>query len=115
MLTKSKLSADLLEASKAQNAANAQLHKARTSRIHKGRARRRVRKHRLAGLPLDFLAIGNSWYEYPLYDNGPIPEQTGIVAQVQLGSMGNPPPSILNQALHGQSTRQMLSLGSQEL
>ena len=114
MLTKSKLSAELGEASKSQNAINAQLYKARTSRINRSRVRRRDRKQRLASLPLDFLAIGDSWYEYPIYDNGPIPAEARIVAQVKLGSMGTPPASILNQALHGQTTRDMLALESQE-
>jgi hypothetical protein len=93
----------LLEASKAQNSINVQLDRARTSRINRSRVRRRDRRHQLASLPLDFLAIGDSWFEYPIYDNGPIPGETGIVAQTQLGSIGNPPPSILNQALHGQT------------
>jgi hypothetical protein len=114
MLKKSKLSAELLEASKAQNSINVQLHKVRTSRINRSRVRRRDRRHQLASLPLDFLAIGDSWFEYPIYDNGPIPGETGIVAQTQLGSIGNPPPSILNQALHGQTTRSVLSLDNQE-
>ena len=114
MLKKSKLSAELLEASKAQNSINVQLHKVRTSRINRSRVRRRDRRHQLEGLPLDFLAIGDSWFEYPIYDNGPIPGETEIVAQTQLGSIGNPPPSILNQALHGQTTRSVLSLDNQE-
>ena len=54
MLKKSKLSAELLEASKAQNSINVQLHKARTSRINRSRVRRRDRRHQLASLPLDF-------------------------------------------------------------
>ena len=67
-----------------------------------------------SNLPLDFLAIGDSWFEYPLYNNGPLFEETGIVAQVQLGSIGNPPPQILNQALHGQATTAMQSYENQQ-
>jgi hypothetical protein len=63
---------------------------------------------------LDFLAIGDSWFEYPLSGNGPSFENTAIVAQAQLGSMGNPPPQILNQALHGQATTAILSYENQE-
>ena len=88
MLKKSKLSAELMEASKAQNSINVQLHKVRTSRINRSRVRRRDRRHQLEGLPLDFLAIGDSWFEYPIYDNGPIPGETGIVAQTQRGHLG---------------------------
>ena len=30
--------------------------------------------------PARSLAIGDFWFEYPFYDNGPWPEETGIVA-----------------------------------
>ena len=41
-------------------------------------------------IPLDFLAIDDSWFEYPLYKRGRIiPEQR---ERSQLGSMGSPPP-----------------------
>jgi hypothetical protein len=114
MKTKSALYAELLEASKAHIAANISAHKLRTSRIKKGHQGRRSLNQALADLPLDVFAIGDSWFEYPLYNNGPWLEETGIVAQVQLGSMGNPPPVILNQALHGQTTTEMLSWENQD-
>jgi hypothetical protein len=68
----------------------------------------------LPKVPLDFLAIGDSWFEYPLDGNGPSFDNTAIVAQSQLQSMGSPPPKILNQALHGQATTAMLSWENQE-
>jgi hypothetical protein len=117
MITKSQLYGQLLEASKAQNASNVQLHKSRTTRIVKGGARRAAASAATGATPnppLDFLAIGDSWFEYPLYDNGPLLEATAIVAPAQLGSMGNPPPHILNQALHGQATTAMLTWENQE-
>jgi hypothetical protein len=115
MMSRSKLYAELLEASKAQLTANVHTHKLRTTRILKGRARRKALKGlEVSKLPLDFLAIGDSWFEYPLYDNGPFFEETAIVAPVQLGSMGNPSPHILNQALHGQATTAMLTWENQE-
>jgi hypothetical protein len=114
MSKKDQLYNELLAASKAKTAANIPNHKLRTSRIKNGRARRSLEKETTAALPLDFLAIGDSWFEYPLYDNGPLLEETGVVAQSQLGSMGNPPPVILNQALHGQATTAILSWENQE-
>jgi hypothetical protein len=68
-------------------------------------------------MPLDFLAIGDSWFEYPLTDDGLLAvSNQGIVGDTgtQLQSMGNPPPTILSYALHGQSTTQMLSYENQE-
>jgi hypothetical protein len=114
MTARTKLYADLLEASKAQIAANIQAHRLRTTRIKSGHARRRALSQQVSRSPLDFLAIGDSWFEYPLYNNGPILQETAIVAQVQLGSIGNPPPVILNQALHGQATTAMLSWENQQ-
>ena len=113
MKTKAQIYADLLEESKSQRASNIAIHKSRTDRIIKGYSSRNKLKKQVPNLPLDFLAIGNSWFEYPLYNNGPLFEQTAIVAQSQLGSIGNPPPHILNQALHGQATTAMLSWENQ--
>jgi hypothetical protein len=109
-----KLYNDLLEASKAQIETNIKSHKLRTSRIQRGVTQRQALQLSLPKVPLDLLAIGDSWFEYPLYDNGPLIEQTAIVAQTQLGSIGNPPPKILNMALHGQATTAMLSYENQE-
>ena len=111
---RSRLYNELLEASKSQIADNIVNHKLRTTRIKRGVARRQALKQNLPKVPLDFLAIGDSWFEYPLYNNGPFLEETAIVAQAQLGSMGNPPPQILNKALHGQATTAMLSWENQE-
>jgi hypothetical protein len=110
---------ELLEASKAEIEANIQTHKLKTARIKNALARRKTlqatrRETPLPKVPLDFLAIGDSWFEYPLNGNGPSFGNTAIVAQAQLGSLGNPPPQILNQALHGQATTTMLSYENQE-
>ena len=107
---------ELLQQSKARRDENIVDHKARTARILNGKGRRSRLSPRAAAAqtPLDLLAIGDSWFEYPLYDNGPIPDETGIVAPVQLQSMGNPPPQILNLAVHGQATTAMLSWENQE-
>ena len=63
---------------------------------------------------LTFLAIGDSWFEYPLYNEVVSFQNNAIVAPSQLGSMGSPPPRILNQALHGQATTAVMSWQNQE-
>ncbi len=116
MKSRAQMYDELLRQSKARRDENILDHKARTARIRKGKARQARLNPRAtaAKTPLDFLAIGDSWFEYPLYDNGPIWEETGIVAPVQLQAMGNPPPQILNLALHGQATTAMLSWENQQ-
>jgi hypothetical protein len=110
---------DLQEASKAQIAENITAHKLQSIRIRSATARRQDLKTirpqtPLPKIALDFLAIGDSWFEYPLDGNGLSFGNTAIAAQAQLGSMGNPPPQILNMALHGQATTAMLSYKNQE-
>jgi hypothetical protein len=66
---------------------------------------------------LNFLAIGDSWFDYPLTDDGFItPIDQSIIGEVgtQLQSMGSPPPTILSYALYGQSTTATLSYERQE-
>ncbi len=93
MKTKSQIYTDLLDASKSQRTNNIEIHRLRTDRIMKGYSIRHGLNKPVPNLPLDFLAIGDfSWFEYPLYNNGPLLEQTAIIAQTQLGSVGNPPP-----------------------
>jgi hypothetical protein len=116
---RAQLYVELQEASKAQIAANRDIHKQQTTRISRAMRDRTALKAAhpatpLAKVPLDFLAIGDSWFEYLLDGNGPSFDNTAIVAQSQLQSMGSPPPKILNQALHGQATTAMLSWENQE-
>jgi hypothetical protein len=110
----------LLESSKQQRKLNISEHKLRTKGVRSGFRRRhdRLKTHketRIPSIPLDFLAVGDSWFEYPLYNEVISFQNNGIVARSQLCSMGNPPPHILNQALHGQATTAMLSWENQEL
>jgi hypothetical protein len=116
MKARAQLKYDLQQWSQQQRDANIVVHQARNARILNGRVRRSRRNPRAAAqqAPLDLLAIGDSWFEYPVYDNGPWPEETGIVAPVQLQSMGSPPPQILNLAQHGQATTAMLSWENQQ-
>ena len=116
---RAQLNLELLEASKAQNATDITTHKQQTARIKNAIGRRLALQRAIPHtpvpkVPLDFLAIGDSWFEYPLNGNGPSFGNTAIVAQSQLASIGTPPPQILNQALHGQATTAMLSYENQE-
>jgi hypothetical protein len=88
-------------------------HKRRVARVrHAARLRAQGKKGKAAArLPLDFLALGDSWFEYPL--NGNIPSlNTAIIPR--LCQIGSPPPLVLNYALHGQATTAVLSNENQE-
>lgn len=116
---RTQLNIELTEQSKAEIERNIEIHKLQTARIKRSLTHRKSLQAvhpqtPLPKVPLDFLAIGDSWFEYPLDGNGPSFENTAIVAQSQLGSMGNPPPQILNQALHGQATTAVLSYENQQ-
>jgi hypothetical protein len=85
--------------------------------ISSSRTRRAVDAPAPRQMPLDFPAIGDSWFEYPLTDDGlPTGFNRGMVgdAGTQPQSMGSPVPTILSYALHGQSTTQMLSYENQK-
>jgi hypothetical protein len=110
---------ELLESSKQQRENNIAEHKRGTSRLKHAIRRRKelqvIRKETpVPKTPLDCLAIGDSWFEYPLYNEVLSFQNNAIVAQSQLGSMGSPPPRILNQALHGQATTAVMSWENQE-
>ena len=70
---RTRLYAQLLATSKEQRETNVVEHKLRTGRFKRSvRARRKLKETnkeaKLAKVPLDFLAIGDSWFEYPLYN-----------------------------------------------
>jgi hypothetical protein len=116
---RTRLYAQLLDASKERRETNIAEHKLRTGRIKRSLgARRKLRETKkeakVSKVPLDFLAIGDSWFEYPLYNEVLSFQNNAIVAKSQLGSKGNPPPQILNQALHGQATTATLSWENQD-
>jgi len=81
----------LIETSKAQIDENVRSHKLRAARIQSGIERRLSLQLSTPKVPLDFYAIGDSWFEYPLWGNGPFLYASGIVEKSQLGSMGSPP------------------------
>jgi hypothetical protein len=64
--------------------------------------------------PLNLHAIGDSWFDYPLDGNTPIPfYNSAIVADSQLGAKGNPKPNILNRAAAGQASTAVLTWENQ--
>jgi hypothetical protein len=116
---RSRLNAQLDQFSKKQRELNVAEHRLRTQGIKAGFKRRdeRRKSHKdtvVPAIPLDFLAIGDSWFEYPLYNEVVSFQNNAIAANSQLGAMGTPPPHILNQALHGQATTAMLSWENQQ-
>jgi hypothetical protein len=116
---RSRLNAQLEEFSKKQRELNVAEHRLRTQGIKAGFKRRDERRKSqkdtvVPAIPLDFLAIGDSWFEYPLHNEVVSFQNNAIAANSQLGAMGNPPPHILNQALHGQATTAMLSWENQQ-
>jgi hypothetical protein len=89
---RTRLNAQLPEASKQRRDANIEEHKLRTSRIKRSLAARKKlqetnKEAKIPKVPLDFLAIGDSWFEYPLYNEVLSFQNNAIVAQSQLGSL----------------------------
>jgi hypothetical protein len=101
-----------------QNAIEAEItertkeHRRRVVAIKRGIEHKRALNLALPKVPLDFLAIGDSWFDYPLNGNDISFYNTAIVEQLR--HLGNPPPKILNYALHGQATTAMLSYKNQQ-
>ena len=100
------------DAVEAELARRALAHKRRVARLKRGTGLRAQAKKAPARRPLDFLAIGNSWFDYPLNGNEPSFVNTAIVAQ--LTQLGSPPPLVLNYALYGQATTSVLTYENQQ-
>ena len=65
-----------------------------------------------ANRPLVFLAHGDSWFDYPLIDNGPFPGDTDVIHHLR--QMGSINPLIVNMSHHGDSTVDEMSLPKQQ-
>jgi hypothetical protein len=87
----------------------------REHQLKVARYKRHKEVKKLAGPePLNLHAIGDSWLEYRLDGNIPIPfYNSAIVADSQLGARGNPKPNILSRALHGQASTAVLTWENQ--
>jgi hypothetical protein len=104
------------DAVEAEIAKRTKAHKRRVNQVksvgkHQPRALNQTANQATAS-PLDFLAIGDSWFDYPLNGNDVSFSTTDIIAQ--LPSLGNPQPTILNYALLGQATTAVLSYENQQ-
>jgi len=112
-----KLEIDLRDARRQEIEARIEAHNLTVRRAAGGNQRRNLSISAPRPIPLDLLAIGDSWFEYPLNDDGII---TGVNQAIvgetgtQLQSLGSPPPTILSYALHGLATTAMLSYERQE-
>jgi len=62
--------------------------------------------------PFVMLAIGDSWHDYPLLNNGPFLQQTDLIFQLQ--SYGTHPVTSLNLAHFGDASTDMMSVPKQE-
>jgi hypothetical protein len=84
------------------------------TKVHTIKARRRYRKAnklKAGKQQLDFLAIGDSWFDYPLNDFGVPWTNQDIVAKLQ--TIGNPSPIALSLAVHGNPMTTTMGLADQ--
>jgi hypothetical protein len=88
-------------------------HRLRNHTINARRRYRATNKLKVGKAALDCLAIGDSWFDYPVSDHGffPWPRQD-IAAQLQ--NIGNPSPSILSLAVHGNPMTTTMGLDKQK-
>jgi hypothetical protein len=110
------LKLQLREASEAEIASRIKDHQVSVDRIKAG-IKRRGSQGLAPRMPqLDLLAIGDSWFEYPLNDDGLwVPFwNAAVVGATQLQSMGNPPPLINSIAMHGQPMTAIMAVENQK-
>lgn len=88
------------------------IHKANIARLTAARASAKSLNVQVANRPLVMLAVGDSWFDYPLSGNGFPLVDTDVIAQLRrIGAM---PPTILNLAHHGDAAVDEMSLPKQE-
>jgi lysophospholipase L1-like esterase len=88
------------------------VHKARIASLRLTRATLMSLGRAEMTTPLVMLALGDSWFDYPLYGNGPLPVDTDVIAQMR--SLGAVNPVILNVSHFGDATTDELSLPKQQ-
>jgi hypothetical protein len=92
----------------------------RRIRDHAREVRRFERKRRFnehTPRPLDLLAIGDSWFNYPLDGDFPVPVSPfdfGITGVRNLKSLGDPPPIILSVGKYQGASTHLLTWENQE-
>jgi hypothetical protein len=87
-------------------------HQAKMARLMTGRANVLAAGAPVPTPPLALLAVGDSWFDYPLDGNDISFENTDIIAQLQ--AMGTINPAILNLSHHGDATTDEMSLPKQQ-
>lgn len=88
-----------------------QVHQQNIARLESARSGARNFAAAIGNRPLVLLAQGDSWFDYPLVGNGPLPGDTDVIAQLRrLGAM---PPTILNLAIAGDTAVGEMSLRRQ--
>ncbi len=108
---RAKLKARLREQVDEEFAKRAHEHRVKVHTINARRRHRKANKLKAAKNPLDFLAIGDSWFDYPLNDYGIPWSNQDIVAKLQ--TIGNPRPIALSLAVHGNPMTTTMGLNNQ--
>jgi hypothetical protein len=89
-----------------------EIHQANIARLAAARASAVALNVAVANRPLVMLAIGDSWFDYPLTGNGLPLVDTDVIAQLR--RIGDMPPTILNLAHHGFASTDEMALPKQE-
>jgi hypothetical protein len=110
-ILRSQLKAQLQQQIDDEFARRTQEHLVKVHTINARRRYRESRKLKAAALPLDFLAIGDSWFDYPISDAGLPWVNQDIAAKLQ--TIGNPPPIVLPRALAGNPMTATIGLKNQ--
>lgn len=87
-------------------------HQGTIARLKTGRANLLAAGAPPTTAPLALLALGDSWFDYPLTGNGLPMADTDIIAQLQ--TMGTINPAVLNMSHYGDATTEELSLPKQQ-
>jgi hypothetical protein len=87
-------------------------HRAKVAQVKARRRHGEANNLAAIALPLDLLAIGDSWFDYPVSDAGFPDTNQDIVAKLQ--TMGNPAPTILSRAVLGQAMTTVMGLKNQQ-
>ena len=109
---RSKLKAELQQEIEDEFKKRTDEHRIRVHAINARRRYREARKLKKRTLPLDCLAIGDSWFDYPVNDYGIPWINQDILAKLQ--TIGNPSPLVLSRAVHGNAMTETAGLNNQK-
>jgi hypothetical protein len=111
-LQRSKGKAQLQQEVQEEFARRSAEHRTKVNQANAHRHYRETRGIAATTAPLDFLAIGDSWFDYPVNDWGVLWPNQDIIAQLQ--TIGTPSPIILSRAVHGQAMTTVMGLPNQK-